>query len=72
MIAGDGEQDGFGSEEGLGNDQSREQVDQDDPFVKMLEKESFSDYREHILDESDLEAAYPDCNEERIRVEREL
>lgn len=38
----------------------------------MLEKESYTDYKDYIVDESMLMTAYPDAHPERIRIEREF
>jgi len=38
----------------------------------VLDKETFSDFREFLVDEDLLAAAFPEASEDRIRVEREF
>ena len=39
-------------------------------FSELLASETFSDFKEYLIDEALLVAAYPDASIERIQVER--
>ena len=39
-------------------------------FSELLANETFSDFKEYLIDEALLVAAYPDATIERIQVER--
>ena len=40
-------------------------------FSELLASETFSDFKEYLIDEALLVAAYPDASIERIQVERQ-
>ena len=42
-----------------------------DMFSELLASETFSDFKEYLIDEALLVAAYPDASIERIQVERQ-
>ena len=44
----------------------------DDEFGKVISAETFSDYREYVVDENLLAIAFPEASSDRIRVEREF
>lgn len=60
--------DQFDEDSSLDRVQDRES----DPFAELLEKETFDDIREFLIDEDLLKLAYPNASAERIRVEREF
>jgi len=65
----------LGLDELLGCDEDslvRQEERESDPFTELLEKETFGDIREFLIDESLFKLAYPDASTERIRVEREF
>ena len=43
-----------------------------DIFTELLAGETFSDFKDYLIEESLLIEAYPECSLERIKVEREL
>ena len=54
------------------NDCNDSALNTTDYFADLLSKESFLDFKEYLIDESLLSAAFPEASLERIQVERQF
>ena len=59
-----------GNEDADMNDCNDSALNTTDYFAELLAKESFTDFKEYLIDESLLAAFFPEANLERIQVER--
>ena len=69
----------LGSKDAADDNESEMQVDDDGPlftgtdmFTELLNGETFSDFKDYLIDKTLLAEAYPQCSSERIRVERDF